>query len=258
MAKNQPHPNDPARQQALARPAEPPITPLAPSSGVRREHGLASLNTLRTALRHSAQRRTDEATVARQAAHEAAADATLFRAEIGAVTPLNAPARANVSHPPPPAMPRQACQAVVIAPPDSLSDAFDPALRLDDEQALYYHSPNVSREVVRKLRSGAWNVQAQLDLHGMRSDEARSTLVSFLHASHQQGLRCLRIIHGKGLSSTGKQPVLKNKVRAWLTQKEEVIAYCEAPAHSGGAGAVLVLLQPTPQSILEKEPGALS
>jgi hypothetical protein len=60
----------------------------------------------------------------------------------------------------------------------------------------------------------------------------------------KRGLRCLRVIHGKGLGSIGREPVLKGKVRAWLVQKEEVIAFCQARPHDGGEGAVLVLLQP--------------
>ena len=126
----------------------------------------------------------------------------------------------------------------------TLSDEFDPETLLDTDESLYYHRPGISRDVVRKLRSGAWIVQAQLDLHGMRRDEARDALAEFIREAGKKGLRCLRVIHGKGLGSIGKEPVLKGKVRAWLVQKEEVIAFCEARGHDGGAGAVLVLLQP--------------
>ncbi len=78
----------------------------------------------------------------------------------------------------------------------------------------------------------------------MRRDEAREALAEFIRESVKRGLRCLRVIHGKGLGSIGREPVLKGKVRAWLVQKYEVIAFCQARPHDGGAGAVLVLLQP--------------
>jgi DNA-nicking Smr family endonuclease len=115
---------------------------------------------------------------------------------------------------------------------------------LDTDETLFYCRPGINQEVVRKLRRGAWIVQAQLDLHGMRRDEARDALAEFIRDASKRGLRCLRVIHGKGLGSIGKEPVLKGRVRAWLVQKEEVIAFCQARPHDGGAGAVLVLLQP--------------
>jgi DNA-nicking Smr family endonuclease len=78
----------------------------------------------------------------------------------------------------------------------------------------------------------------------MRREEAREALAAFIRESVKRGLRCLRVIHGKGLGSIGREPVLKGKVRAWLVQKQEVIAFCQARPHDGGEGAVLVLLQP--------------
>jgi DNA-nicking Smr family endonuclease len=55
-------------------------------------------------------------------------------------------------------------------------------------------------------------------------------------------LRCLRIVHGKGLRSPGREPVLKKLVLGWLAQHREVLAFCQARAAEGGAGAVIVLL----------------
>src|SRR5262249_5902279 len=133
-------------------------------------------------------------------------------------------------------------EAAVLS--EAISDEFDPEMLLDTDESLFYHRPGINQEVVRKLRRGAWIVQAQLDLHGMRRDEVRDALAEFIRDSSKRGLRCLRVIHGKGLGSVGKEPVLKGKVRAWLVQKEEVIAFCQARPHDGGAGAVLVLLQP--------------
>jgi DNA-nicking Smr family endonuclease len=108
---------------------------------------------------------------------------------------------------------------------------------------LSYAREGIGPDVVRKLRRGNWIIQGQLDLHGLRTDEARDALGEFLRTSVKRGLRCVRVIHGKGLGSVNKTPVLKNKVRNWLVQKEEVIAFCQARAADGGAGALIVLLQ---------------
>jgi DNA-nicking Smr family endonuclease len=98
-------------------------------------------------------------------------------------------------------------------------------------------------DVLSKLRRGHWAVQGELDLHGRTTLEARDELADFLLAARQRGARCVRVIHGKGLTSPRKEPVLKGKVRRWLAHWDDVLAYCEAPAHAGGGGAVLVLLR---------------
>ncbi|MEG0413512.1 MAG: Smr/MutS family protein, partial [Comamonas sp.] len=83
-----------------------------------------------------------------------------------------------------------------------------------------------------------------LDLHGLRSDEAREALGQFIRLAHRTGMRCVRVVHGKGLGSPGKTPVLKAKVQRWLVQKKEVLAFVQARPAEGGAGALVVLLQP--------------
>jgi DNA-nicking Smr family endonuclease len=98
-------------------------------------------------------------------------------------------------------------------------------------------------DVLKKLRRGEWSVQCDLDLHGHTADEAHDALADFLDEARQRGYRCVRVVHGKGLTSPNKEPVLKGKVRRWLSQWNEVLAYCEAPQHAGGGGAVLVLLR---------------
>ncbi len=96
---------------------------------------------------------------------------------------------------------------------------------------------------VTRLRRGNWVVQDQIDLHGLRVDEAREALASFLGRAQRREQRCLRVIHGKGLGSVMKEPVLKNKVLKWLVQRDEVLAFCQAPPNDGGAGALLVLIK---------------
>ena len=98
-------------------------------------------------------------------------------------------------------------------------------------------------DLLARLRRGHWSLQGELDLHRLNRDEARDALVDFLNGARAKGWRCVRIVHGKGLSSPNREPVLKGKVRRWLAQRDEVLAYCEAPRHAGGSGAVLVLLK---------------
>jgi DNA-nicking Smr family endonuclease len=109
--------------------------------------------------------------------------------------------------------------------------------------------PGLGIDVLSKLRRGRWVVQGELDLHRLTVDEARDALAAFLLAGRSRGLRCVRVIHGKGLSSPNREPILKGKVRRWLEQWDEVLAYCEAPAHGGGSGAVLVLLKSKSQTV---------
>ena len=122
-----------------------------------------------------------------------------------------------------------------------LSD-MTPESLLDTDEALSFARHGISSDTLRKLRRGHWVVQASLDLHGLRSDEARAAYTEFLkHCGHRE-LRCVRIIHGKGLSSRG-EPVLPKMVRSWLTHHPDVLAFCETRLQHGGSGAVLALLR---------------
>jgi len=103
--------------------------------------------------------------------------------------------------------------------------------------------PGIGRDVLAKLRRGHWVVQGEIDLHRMTASEAREALAQFLASARTRGWRCVRVVHGKGLTSPGREPVLKGKTRTWLAQWDQVLAYCEAPRHSGGSGAVIVLLK---------------
>jgi DNA-nicking Smr family endonuclease len=126
---------------------------------------------------------------------------------------------------------------------EALSDEWDTSSLLDTDEALSFRRPGVGVDVVRKLRKGDWSVQAQLDLHNQRTEEARQMLGQFIRESHKNGLRCVRVVHGKGLGSPGKVSVLKPKVQSWLIQKNQVIAFVQATPMQGGAGALVVLLQ---------------
>lgn len=126
---------------------------------------------------------------------------------------------------------------------DSLSDDFYPAHELESGEELLYLRTGQSPSILSKLRRGFWVVQAQIDLHGLISDEAREYVAEFLSSCKKRNIRCVRIVHGKGLGSRNREPVLKHKLRNWLIQKDEVIAYAQAKPEDGGSGAVIVLLK---------------
>jgi DNA-nicking Smr family endonuclease len=174
---------------------------------------------------------------------ESRRDADLFRRSIGEVAPLAPSDKAPVSAPAPSPLPRQRMADEQAALEESLSDEFNVDTLLDTDHELSYARTGIGPDTLRKLRRGHWVIQGQLDLHGMRREEAREALAEFLRNAVKRGLRCVRIIHGKGLGSVNKEPVLKSKVRSWLVQKEEVIAFCQARAADGGAGALVVLLK---------------
>jgi DNA-nicking Smr family endonuclease len=126
---------------------------------------------------------------------------------------------------------------------EAISDEFDAATLLDVDDAMSFRRPGIGTDVTRKLRRGDWSIQGEIDLHGLRREDAREALAAFLREAVKQGWRCVRVVHGKGLGSPGKTPVLKGKVHSWLIQKNEVLAFVQARADEGGAGAVVVLLK---------------
>ncbi len=203
----------------------------------------AALKSLAKELRQQEEARKTEQAERRQRDEKAQREADLFRRSIGEVKPLAAPNKT----PAPPAMPspiaHQRLADEQSALQESLSDEFTVETLLDSDEALSYARQGIGPDVLRKLRRGHWVIQSQLDLHGLRTDEAREAMADFLRAACKRGLRCVRIVHGKGLGSINKQPVLKNKVRNWLVQKDEVLAFCQAKAADGGAGALVVLLK---------------
>jgi DNA-nicking Smr family endonuclease len=173
-------------------------------------------------------------------------DSASFAALIGDVSPLAAPARSRSRPAPPAPQPRQrtaddeeALNASRIAVNPSPM-AWD--VGLDIESAQSFVRAGLNPDLLRKLRRGDWVVQGALDLHKHTQEQARVALGEFLSLARRQGWRCVRIVHGKGLSSPNREPVLKAKVRKWLQQRDDVLAYCEPRPHAGGSGAVHVLL----------------
>lgn len=168
----------------------------------------------------------------------------LFALSIGKVTPLRARNQVNFQEPAPPPLPLQLVLDEQNVLREAMSDEFDVSTLLDVDDQLSFRRTGIGLDVTRKLRGGHWSIQRQLDLHGLRSDEAREALGQFIRLSHRTGVRCVRIVHGKGLGSPGRTPVLKGKVQRWLVQKKEVLAFVQARPAEGGAGALVVLLQP--------------
>ncbi|WP_085314405.1 Smr/MutS family protein [Derxia lacustris] len=210
-----------------------------------RIQSLAELGALRKALEAEQRARAEAERRAREEAARRDALAREFERAVGAVTPLLRPPTVEHPRPAPEPLPRQREADERAALAQSLSDEFDPATLLDSDAELGWHRPTLGPEVVRKLRGGHWVIQGELDLHGARTEEARELLGDFLRHALRTGLRCVRVVHGKGLGSKGRQPVLKGKVKRWLVQREEVIAFCQARAPDGGAGALIVLLRAT-------------
>jgi DNA-nicking Smr family endonuclease len=208
---------------------------------IRSLDGLAALKRV---MRERERVAAEAAAREREAAAREQRERELFATSVGAVLPLRRAAAAPLRRPRPPALPRQRALDEAAVLRESISDEFDVETLLDTDDALSFRRRGVGPEVVRKLRRGVWAIQAQLDLHGLRRDAAREALAGFLRGAARDGLRCVRVVHGKGNGSPGREPVLKAKVRSWLVQKNEVIAFAQARAQDGGHGALLVLLKP--------------
>jgi DNA-nicking Smr family endonuclease len=204
----------------------------------------AQLAAIRRVLQVRERERQAAQAAAAEAARQARAERHLFALTVGTVLPLRAQRRALIEQARalPHARQREKDEQAVMV--EAISDDFDVESLLDTDEALSYRRSGIGQDVVRKLRKGQWSLQGQIDLHGLRSDEARTALAQFLREAHKVGWRCVRVVHGKGLGSPGKTPVLKAKVQRWLVQKNEVLAFVQARASDGGAGALVVLLAP--------------
>jgi len=205
---------------------------------------LADLKQVQHTLAETRAREAAAAAARAAAEQKRLAERDLFSRAIGATQPLRRPAAVPLSPEPPAPIPVQHQLDEQRVLRESLSDEFDVTTLLDVDDAMSFRRPGISTEITRKLRAGEWSIQRQLDLHGMRSDEAREALGSFIRTAHKHGMRCVRVVHGKGLGSPGKQPVLKTKTQRWLIQKNEVLAFVQAKPAEGGAGALVVLLAP--------------
>jgi DNA-nicking Smr family endonuclease len=166
----------------------------------------------------------------------------LFRSAMRGVRPLAAPKRAAPARRKPPPLARQARAEHAAVLRESLAP---PAAELDLQpgDSMQYRQPGVPETVLRRLRRGEYRIEAEIDLHGMRLAEARVRLREFLIAALARHLQCLRIVHGKGLRSGQRGPVIKNAVHSLLRRVDPVLAFTSAAMRDGGTGATLVLLR---------------
>ena len=170
-------------------------------------------------------------------------DAKSFAALVGEVAPLAPHGRALIARSPPSPVAAQLARDEARALDESLSDHVPFELAMETGEELRFLRDGVPHTTLRKLRRGHWRIDAQLDLHGCTVPDARDALSEFLAGCKRTAAHCVRIVHGKGLRSPQQEPVLKARVAAWLAQRDEVLAYCQARAADGGGGAVVVLLR---------------
>ena len=169
------------------------------------------------------------------------ADKALFRQAVAGARPLPQdkikPPRIRSAPAP---RSRQRDEATIMR--SLLSDPVDLTEIQTGEEMIYARDGNQT-SLLRKLRRGQIRIDAELDLHRLTRDQARAAIAQFLNGCVRHGKRCVRIIHGKGLGSFNKQPVLKGLVNHWLQQRNDVLAFCSARPNDGGTGALYVLLR---------------
>lgn len=161
----------------------------------------------------------------------------LFRKTVEKVKPIT---HSKSTLPRPRIKPKKAPEPDLIKVELDLSDNENlPIIKSNDY--IQFKRSGIQQKIIRKLKSGQYNSEAILDLHGKTAEEAKQALIAFLSHCQQRNMRHLLIIHGKGLSTD--RPVLKNKLNSWLRQIEDVLAFCSATRKEGHAGALYVLLK---------------
>jgi DNA-nicking Smr family endonuclease len=168
-------------------------------------------------------------------------DMALFREAVGVVRVVNNDRVDDSKRAPAPRVRRaeQDNRSVM----DSLLEDLSESDLLETGEHLSYTQPGVQRSVLRKLKSGKYSIQSEIDLHGLTVNEARLELSDFLKAAQERRHLCIRVIHGKGRKTVTKSPRLKPAVNQWLQRNKTVLAFCSARINDGGTGAVYVLLK---------------
>ncbi|HSW06081.1 Smr/MutS family protein, partial [Aquabacterium sp.] len=205
----------------------------------------AELGALREAMARAQREAAEHAAREREHQRRLQTQHDLFARSVGPVHRLRDRRLAEIHRPRPAPHPRQRELDEQAAVRESMSDEVNLESLLLTDDGLSFRRPGIGPEVVNKLRRGHWALQGQIDLHGLNRDEARNALADYIRESQRRGMRCVRVVHGKGHGSPGRQPVLKAKVQRWLAQRAEVIAFTQATGPQGGAGALVVLLAGT-------------
>ncbi len=216
---------------------------------------LTSLKDLQQVQRHLAEAQAKAAAqeaTRREAERRLQAERDLFTRAVGAVQALPDARKAQLKLAPPAPVAVQQRRDEQAVLRETLSDEFDVGTLLEADEQLSYRRAGIGPDVTRRLRRGEWSIQRELDLHGLRTEDAREALAAFIRDAVKAGQRCVRVVHGKGLGSPGKAPVLKSRVQGWLIQKAEVLAFVQAKPAEGGAGALLVLLKASGNAIPNK------
>lgn len=168
-------------------------------------------------------------------------DSALFRQAVQDIKPL-APKRVHRQEP----RPRPKANRRREDERAALRESLDvPAADADIEtgEELAFRRNGIAERDFRKLRRGGFRVQAAADLHGLTEAAAREELQVFLAEAVAEGARCVRIVHGKGLNSGTRGPVIKTMVNRELRRWDAVLAFCSAQPRDGGTGAAYVLLR---------------
>ena len=160
-----------------------------------------------------------------------------FRKAVADAQPLKARQRVVPQRPvaAPRPMQHQRDEAAALAESRRHDLSLDDVLDADEDSSFV--RDGVGQQALRKLRRGHWVIEGGLDLHGLTRDQAAAAVIEFLERCLARGWRCVRIVHGKG---TG---MLRAKLRKWLPEQDEVLAFCQAPTTEGGSGVLLVLLR---------------
>lgn len=170
-------------------------------------------------------------------------DKALFRAAMYDVAPLAAPDKTTPEPLRPSPVPRQKNTCEHSSGANVKTDSNSITLEIEAGDEWSFSRPGVSRQTLRRLKRGYWFIQDSLDLHGLTQETAKRQLAAFLNSAQKRSFRCVQVIHGKGISSKDRIPVLKNSIGSWLAQHQTVLAFCQARPENGGSGAVLVLLR---------------
>ena len=170
-------------------------------------------------------------------------DLAAFMAAVDGALPLRVAERVSFERPKPSARPRQRELDEAAAIAESLESPLDIDDLIAIGEADSFLRSGLPRTVLRDLRRGRWAIQRHVDLHGCNRHEAHAQVTLFLAEAQGSGKRCVRIVHGRGHGSPGREGILRQLVKSWLARRRDVLAFCHAPPCDGGDGALWVLLK---------------